>query len=80
MMQRTSWLLCLLFNFLLPVLDGPTAALASESGPKKLKKLKIETTYEPAHCHKKNARKTRKGDELEVIYVRRLCLEKQNRG
>ncbi|TEB24845.1 hypothetical protein FA13DRAFT_1796875 [Coprinellus micaceus] len=42
--------------------------LADETVPKKPKKLRIETLYEPAHCHKKNARKSRKGDELNVVY------------
>lgn len=70
MLGRSSWLLCFLFVLFAPFLDGPTSALANETGPKKPKKLRIETLYEPAHCHKKNARKTRKGDELNVIYVR----------
>jgi hypothetical protein len=69
MLGRTSWLLCFLFALLAPFLDGRTSALADETVPKKPKKLRIETLYEPAHCHKKNARKSRKGDELNVVYV-----------
>ncbi|KAF5341192.1 hypothetical protein D9611_006125 [Ephemerocybe angulata] len=69
MVARSNWLLYCCIPLFGLLLEGPVSVLADQSsGPKKPKKLKIETTYEPAACHKKNAKKSRKGDELSVIY------------
>ncbi|RXW16168.1 hypothetical protein EST38_g9683 [Candolleomyces aberdarensis] len=67
MVTRSSWILYCCLALLALFWDSPVAT-AEDTGPKKPKKLKIQTTYEPASCHKKGAKKARKGDELNVIY------------
>jgi hypothetical protein len=72
MVTRSSWVLYCCLALLALFWDSPVAAAEDPgyTGPKKPKKLKIQSTYEPASCYKKGAKKARKGDELTVLYVR----------